>query len=100
MRCEICGGGHQTKHHSDGIEKSVAYMAIITRYYVKEPWHLRECELACALKKPMIACVERGVNWDAYKRFPWVKVVEFDRDRLDMKEIEKELGPALRSLSV
>ena len=96
MGCEICGMGHPTRHHSDGIEESEAYMAIITRHYVKEPWHLKECELASALKKPMIACVEKGVDWGEYKRFPWVKVIEFDRDHLD--RIEKELVPILKSL--
>ena len=97
MRCEICGMGHSTKYHSDGIEKSNAYMAVITRYYVQEPWHLKECELASALKKPMIAAVERGVDWDEYKRFPWVKVIEFNREKIDMEKIKKELEPALRS---
>ena len=87
---------HMTKHHSEGIEKSEAYLAIITRYYVKDSWHLKECELASALKKPMIACVERGVNWDEYKRFPWIKDIEFDRENIE--SVRKELGPILEVL--
>lgn len=98
MRCEICGMGHPTKHHSDGIERSAAYIAVITGGYIEEPWHIKECELAGALKKPMIACVERGVDWGEYKRFPWVKVIEFDRDRLDAPGIERELGPVLAGI--
>lgn len=98
MRCEICGMGHSTKHHSDGLEKSEIFMAIITRDYVRESWHVKEAELVSALKKPMIACVEKGVDWEEYRRFPWAKVIEFDRDHFDIKEIEKELVPVLKEL--
>ena len=99
MSCEICGQEHSTKSHNDGVEKSVAFLAVITRYYIREHWHLKECELAQALRKPMIAAVEKGVDWSEYKRFPWIKVMEFDRENLDMQKIEKELGPILRGLS-
>ena len=96
--CEICGMEHTTKHHVDGLEKSEIFLAIITRHYVREPWHVKEAELVSALKKPMIAYVEKGVDWGEYRRFPWAKVIEFDRDHFDIKEIGKELVSVLKEL--
>jgi len=76
------------------IRQSDAFIAIITKDFIKED-RFEECRWAEELNKPMYAVIsDKKLDWEKVKSLPWRKIfyVEDYKSKEDLvKEIEKDL---------
>lgn len=74
-------------------EKTDVTIALITEQYLKENHH-PELKTAQKLGKPMFAVVQRGIDWSEYGEYPWIKIFEFDSQKIkqgDASEYEQSV---------
>jgi hypothetical protein len=65
------------------IRSSTAFIATITKTFVKSDKCFKECQIADLFQKPMYALVMKGVKLGRFEQFPWRKIY----DLKDLSEI-------------
>ena len=77
------------------IKESLAFIATVTKNFVKDKKCREECCIAEKLNKVMYAIVSEGVDWDEIKaEFPWRKIYSLSKNSPDeiMKMIKRDLA--------
>ena len=70
------------------IEQSDMFFAIVTKYWIAEPWHKDEVDYARSLGKPFALAIEEGVApGSLFDGCNIIGKTKFDRDNLNHEQL-------------